>query len=150
MIVFELGDGLFETLLFTSGELVLAEAHARRMVEGAAVLGLPALSPAVFVECALAAVRDAGLAQARAAVRITLTAGSGGRDGAEPADPRTAGGCNRGGGDAARPPLRRLAPFTRVMLTLWLIVLLLILSRCEQGREDHRADATFTAERPLR
>ncbi len=32
----------------------------------------------------------------------------------------------------------------------WLIVLLLILSRCEQGREDHRADATFTAERPLR
>jgi hypothetical protein len=29
----------------------------------------------------------------------------------------------------------------------WLIVLLLILSRCEQGREDHRADATFTAER---
>lgn len=74
-----LGDGLFETLLFTSGELVLAEAHARRMVEGAAVLGLPAPSPAVFVECALAAVRDAGLAQARAAVRITLTAGSGGR-----------------------------------------------------------------------
>src|ERR1039457_595968 len=47
-------------------------------------------------------------------------------------------------------PLRRLAPFTRVMLTPWLIVLLLILSRCGQGREDHRADATFTAERPLR
>jgi branched-subunit amino acid aminotransferase/4-amino-4-deoxychorismate lyase len=80
-----LGDGLFETLLFTRGELVLAEAHARRMVEGAAVLGLPAPSPAVFVECALAAVRDAGLAQARAAVRITLTAGSGGRGPDRPA-----------------------------------------------------------------
>src|SRR6266849_6088977 len=30
-------------------------------------------------------------------------------------------------------PLRRLAPFTRVILTPWLVVLLLILSRCEQG-----------------
>src|ERR1700722_16005026 len=72
-----LGDGLFETLLFTRGELVLAKAHARRMAEGAAVLGLPA--PPTFVECALAAIRAAGLQQARAAVRVTLTAGSGGR-----------------------------------------------------------------------
>jgi hypothetical protein len=29
-------------------------------------------------------------------------------------------------------------------------VALLILSRGEQGREDHRADAALTAERPLR
>src|SRR6266849_10290221 len=49
------------------------------------------------------------------------------------------------GGWCASAPV---VAFTCVMLTPWLIVLLLILSRCEQGREDHRADATFTAERP--
>ncbi|HLY80157.1 MAG TPA: aminotransferase class IV, partial [Caulobacteraceae bacterium] len=81
-----LGDGLFETLLFTRGDLVLAEPHARRMAEGAAVLGLPAPEVAAFAECALAAVRDAGLEQARAAVRVTLTAGSGGRGLDRPAD----------------------------------------------------------------
>ena len=74
-----LGDGLFETLLFTRGELVLAEAHARRMIDGAAVLGLPAPTAADIVGCALAAVRAAGLSEARGAVRVTLTAGSGGR-----------------------------------------------------------------------
>jgi hypothetical protein len=30
------------------------------------------------------------------------------------------------------------------------LVSLLILARCEQGSEDHRADAALTAERPLR
>jgi branched-chain amino acid aminotransferase/4-amino-4-deoxychorismate lyase len=74
-----LGDGLFETLLFTRGELMLAEDHARRMQAGAAVLGLPAPTTAEFVACATAAVGAAGLTGARAAVRITLTAGSGGR-----------------------------------------------------------------------
>ena len=83
-----LGDGLFETLLFTRGDLVLAEAHARRMVDGAAVLGLPAPTTADFIGCALAAVRAAGLAQARAAVRVTLTAGSGGRGLDRPAEPK--------------------------------------------------------------
>ena len=74
-----LGDGLFETLLFTRGALVLAETHAERMRDGAAVLGLPAPSADAFIDCALAAVAAAGLPDARAAVRITLTAGSGGR-----------------------------------------------------------------------
>jgi branched-subunit amino acid aminotransferase/4-amino-4-deoxychorismate lyase len=82
-----LGDGLFETLLFTRGGLVLAEAHARRMADGAAVLGLPAPTTAAFVAHAQAAVDAAELAQARAAVRITLTAGSGGRGLDRPADP---------------------------------------------------------------
>lgn len=82
-----LGDGLFETLLFARGELVLAEAHARRMIDGAAVLGLPAPAIETFIECALAAVRDAGLSQARAAVRVTLTAGSGGRGLDRPSEP---------------------------------------------------------------
>ena len=74
-----LGDGLFETLLFTRGGLVLPEAHARRMAEGAAFLGLPAPTIEAFAACAQAAVVRAGLLAARAAVRVTLTAGSGGR-----------------------------------------------------------------------
>jgi branched-subunit amino acid aminotransferase/4-amino-4-deoxychorismate lyase len=82
-----LGDGLFETLLFTRGELVLAEAHSLRMTEGAAVLGLPAPAMPAFVECALAAVEQAGLMRDRAAVRVTLTAGSGGRGLDRPAEP---------------------------------------------------------------
>ena len=81
-----LGDGLFETLLHTRGELVLAEDHARRMQDGAAVLGLPAPTTAEFIACANAAVDLAGLSGARAAVRVTLTAGSGGRGLDRPAE----------------------------------------------------------------
>jgi branched-subunit amino acid aminotransferase/4-amino-4-deoxychorismate lyase len=83
-----LGDGLFETLLFTRGELVLAEAHARRMIDGAAALGLPAPTVAAFMGCGLAAVREAGFTASRAAVRVTLTAGSGGRGLDRPAAPQ--------------------------------------------------------------
>jgi branched-chain amino acid aminotransferase/4-amino-4-deoxychorismate lyase len=74
-----LGDGLFETLLWNDGALILAEAHAARMAEGAGALGLPAPAHDAFLAAAEAAVRSAGLTGARAAVRITLTAGSGGR-----------------------------------------------------------------------
>jgi branched-subunit amino acid aminotransferase/4-amino-4-deoxychorismate lyase len=82
-----LGDGLFETLLFARGELVLTQPHAARMADSAAVLGLPAPTLAEFSACALAAVREAGLMDARAAVRVTLTAGSGGRGLDRPAAP---------------------------------------------------------------
>ena len=81
-----LGDGLFETLLFARGDLILAEAHAERMAESATVLGLSSPATATFVECALAAVGEAGLTQSRAAVRVTLTAGSGGRGLDRPAE----------------------------------------------------------------
>lgn len=74
-----LGDGLFETLLWRAGELILGPEHHRRMTEGAAALGLPAPAWTDFRERALAAVREAGLLTERAAVRVTLTAGSGGR-----------------------------------------------------------------------
>jgi branched-subunit amino acid aminotransferase/4-amino-4-deoxychorismate lyase len=74
-----LGDGLFETLLWREGELVMGEAHAARMIRSAQVLGIPAPDPAVFLTSALGAVRMARLEGARAAVRVTLTAGSGGR-----------------------------------------------------------------------
>lgn len=83
-----LGDGLFETLLYARGGLVLADQHAARMAAGAGVLGLPAPSAEVFAASALGAVARAGLGAARAAVRVTLTAGSGGRGLDRPPDPQ--------------------------------------------------------------
>jgi branched-chain amino acid aminotransferase/4-amino-4-deoxychorismate lyase len=82
-----LGDGLFETLLYSAGDLVLASNHAARMAAGASVLGLNAPSVEAFAACALAAVRLAGLEAGRAAIRVTLTAGSGGRGLDRPAEP---------------------------------------------------------------
>jgi branched-chain amino acid aminotransferase/4-amino-4-deoxychorismate lyase len=73
-----LGDGLFETVLWLGG-LAHFAAHAQRMQRGCEVLGLPAPTAADLESAAIAAVRDAGLESARAAVRLTWTAGSGGR-----------------------------------------------------------------------
>ena len=58
------------------------------MAAGAAVLGLPPPTRETFVDCAVAAVAAAGLGEARAAVRVTLTAGSGGRGLDRPAELR--------------------------------------------------------------
>jgi branched-subunit amino acid aminotransferase/4-amino-4-deoxychorismate lyase len=74
-----LGDGLFETLLWRDGEPVLFEEHARRMRAGCEALGLPAPEAGELRRAAEAAVREAGVDGARAAVRLTWTAGSGGR-----------------------------------------------------------------------
>jgi branched-subunit amino acid aminotransferase/4-amino-4-deoxychorismate lyase len=72
-----LGDGLFETILARDGELVLWEPHLARMTAGCAVLGLPA--PDADEALALCEAAVAGLQGRRGAVRLTLTAGSGGR-----------------------------------------------------------------------
>ena len=74
-----LGDGLFETLLALDGRLVWAEAHLDRLDRGCAALGLPAPGRAAAIAAMSAAIEGAGLATGRAAVRLTLTAGSGGR-----------------------------------------------------------------------
>ena len=74
-----LGDGLFETVLARAGELVDLEAHLARMVAGCAVLGLPAPDPGQAEALMRRALTDAGLTRGRAAVRLTYTAGSGGR-----------------------------------------------------------------------
>ena len=74
-----LGDGLFETVLSRGGELVALAAHLERMAAGCAVLGLPAPDPGEAESLMRHALADAGLEGARAAVRLTLTAGSGGR-----------------------------------------------------------------------
>jgi branched-subunit amino acid aminotransferase/4-amino-4-deoxychorismate lyase len=60
------------------------------MAAGCLILGLPAPDPAAAARLMRAALADAGLVEGRAAVRLTLTAGSGGRglDRPEPAAPR--------------------------------------------------------------
>ncbi|MES2343996.1 MAG: aminotransferase class IV [Pseudomonadota bacterium] len=82
-----LGDGLFETLLAKDGTLVEAQAHLARMAAGCAVLGLPAPDPGEAMDLMGRALSEAGLERGRAAVRLTLTAGSGGRGLDRPAGP---------------------------------------------------------------
>jgi branched-chain amino acid aminotransferase/4-amino-4-deoxychorismate lyase len=70
-----LGDGLFETLLAVDGDAPWIEAHLDRMAAGCVALGLPPLDRAAArAQCLMAAP-----ATERSAVRLTLTAGSGGR-----------------------------------------------------------------------
>jgi branched-subunit amino acid aminotransferase/4-amino-4-deoxychorismate lyase len=74
-----LGDGLFETLLAISGRPLFFAEHFARLERGCAVLGLGGPSEAaarLAVDEALAALSPS---TARAAVRLTWTAGSGGR-----------------------------------------------------------------------
>ena len=79
-----LGDGLFETMLARDGVLVLLNEHLARMARGCAALGLPAPDPAEVRRLCEAA---AETVDGRAAVRLTLTAGSGGRGLDRPAAP---------------------------------------------------------------
>jgi branched-chain amino acid aminotransferase/4-amino-4-deoxychorismate lyase len=85
-----LGDGLFETVLFKAGRAVLWEPHLARLTRGCAALGLPAPVTDDLASQADAAIAAAGLGAARAAVRLTWTAGSGGRglDRPSPLQPR--------------------------------------------------------------
>ena len=76
---FTLGDGVFETVLADAGRLVWFEAHIARMAAGAAALGLPPPGVAEAERDASSSLIAAGLERARAAVRLTWTAGSGGR-----------------------------------------------------------------------
>jgi branched-chain amino acid aminotransferase/4-amino-4-deoxychorismate lyase len=76
---FLLGDGLFETILWSEGRLVLFDGHAQRLIRGCEALGLPAPDPEVLKQAAETAVVSAGLVEPRAAVRLTWTAGPGGR-----------------------------------------------------------------------
>jgi branched-chain amino acid aminotransferase/4-amino-4-deoxychorismate lyase len=74
-----LGDGLFETVLFKAGRAVLWEQHLARLARGCAVLRLPCPDADDLAAAAQAALEAAGLGAGRAAVRLTWTAGSGGR-----------------------------------------------------------------------
>ena len=87
---FTLGDGLFETVLAKAGRLMLWERHVDRMARGCAALGLPAPTADALETAAQDALKAADLATERAAVRLTWSAGSGGRglDRPEPTLPR--------------------------------------------------------------
>jgi branched-chain amino acid aminotransferase/4-amino-4-deoxychorismate lyase len=75
---FTLGDGLFETVLAEDGRLQHLDAHLDRLAVGCEVLGLPAPDHAEAERRMLVALAD-GLDGTRAAVRLSLTAGAGGR-----------------------------------------------------------------------
>ena len=85
---FTLGDGLFETVLAEAGDLVRPDVHLDRLTAGCASLGLPAPDRALALNLMRRALADSGLGEARAAVRLTLTAGSGGRGLDRPAELR--------------------------------------------------------------
>ena len=76
---FLLGDGLFETVLFKAGRPVLWEAHMARLTHGCLAIGLPLPDAERLRAEARRAVTERRLGNARAAVRLTWTAGSGGR-----------------------------------------------------------------------
>jgi branched-chain amino acid aminotransferase/4-amino-4-deoxychorismate lyase len=81
---FLLGDGLFETVLFKAGRPVLWEEHMARLTRGCLAIDLPLPDAARLKAEARRAVADRRLGSARAAVRLTWTAGSGGRGLARP------------------------------------------------------------------
>ena len=87
---FTLVEGLFETVLAVAGELVGLDAHLDRLAAGCVALGLPPPDRADATQLMRQALTDAGLLTDRAAVRLTLTAGSGGRglDRPQPLSPR--------------------------------------------------------------
>lgn len=76
---FTLGDGLFETLLAQDGQLVFWREHVDRLKRGCATLGLPPPQEDLLRARALAALDEAGLRNGRAAVRLSWSAGRGGR-----------------------------------------------------------------------
>lgn len=75
---FTLGHGLFETVLWADGDLAYWDTHVERLERGCRALGLPAPDRAALRDAAMAAMGEVG-APTRAAVRLTWTAGSGGR-----------------------------------------------------------------------
>jgi branched-chain amino acid aminotransferase len=84
---FTLGDGLFETLLWTGHDIRFFDDHMARLSASAAELGIPLPLPAADIHLALLDLgRDA--AGKIAALRLTLTRGNGPRGLALPADPR--------------------------------------------------------------
>lgn len=82
-----LGDGLFETILARDGELILFESHIERMQGGCMALGLPAPDLEDARELCRSMLAGSDAMSGRFAVRMTLTAGSGGRGLERPAAP---------------------------------------------------------------
>ncbi|MFZ5668431.1 MAG: aminotransferase class IV [Pseudomonadota bacterium] len=82
-----LGDGLFETILVKDGRLVLFDAHIARLQSGCVTLGLPAPDAGDALALCSDFIAQSGSTRGRHALRLTLTAGSGGRGLERPAAP---------------------------------------------------------------
>ena len=82
-----LGDGLFETVLVRDGAPVWWEGHLARLARGCEVIGLPVPEGGEARRAADVALGAAGLSRGRAALRLTWTAGSGGRGLDRPSSP---------------------------------------------------------------
>ncbi|MET7244090.1 aminotransferase class IV [Methylobacterium sp. EM32] len=78
-----LGDGVFDTAMALGGTVVAEEAHLARLVAAAAALGFR-----FDAEEARTAMRAVAAGHARAAIRTTVTRGSGPRGLRPPAEPR--------------------------------------------------------------
>ncbi|OYX29862.1 MAG: 4-amino-4-deoxychorismate lyase [Caulobacterales bacterium 32-69-10] len=76
---FTLGDGLFETVLCDTGQLKLWDEHMVRMNRACEALGLPLPDLGSRRKAALGAIRAGVLGGERAAVRLSWSAGPGGR-----------------------------------------------------------------------
>jgi branched-chain amino acid aminotransferase/4-amino-4-deoxychorismate lyase len=76
---FTLGDGVFETVLADQGRLVAVDRHFERLARSAALIGLPEPPGERCRAAASRALVTAGLENARAAVRISWSAGAGAR-----------------------------------------------------------------------
>jgi branched-chain amino acid aminotransferase/4-amino-4-deoxychorismate lyase len=76
---FLLADGLFETILAVSGRPIFLSEHLARLERGCAALGLPAPDASVVRVAVTRVLARADVKAGRAAVRLTWTAGSGGR-----------------------------------------------------------------------
>ena len=70
-----------------AGQPVLWDAHVQRLARGCAALDLPTPDPSALALAASQAVTTAAVGQGRAALRLTWTAGSGGRGLERPAQP---------------------------------------------------------------
>ncbi len=84
-----LADGLFETMLVLNGRIVRLDRHLARLIEGAAVLGIPLPFETRTLRAAARETVEANglLGTQRASVRLTLTRGPGGRGLALPETP---------------------------------------------------------------
>jgi len=82
---FTLGDGLFETMLVEDGQVRHLQAHLERLADGCAVISLPPPAPQAVQTAMDRALVEGGTG--RRALRLTWTAGCGGRGLDRPGDP---------------------------------------------------------------
>jgi 4-amino-4-deoxychorismate lyase len=82
----DLGDGLFETLLLRDGAALYADVHLRRLRRGLLALAFPDCGAAAAQQLHHVVSQIAGRGWCRAALRLTITRGSGPRGYAPPVD----------------------------------------------------------------